>query len=163
MSRAPERLPIGPLWRQAELAWGVPAQGNRSKGTEAEAVFSASVLAVMCGTTARNVQRWKRDGVPVLWAERAAHTLGLTLHDLWPGRVADGDTDWKAAANCRGADPELFFPGRGDLDGLAAAKAVCAGCAVTGPCLAYALEHGEPGVWGGTSERERRRMRRAAS
>ncbi len=62
--------------------------------------------------------------------------------------------------SCRGVDPDIFFPDRGDS--LAPAKAVCAECIVRDECLEYALANGERfGVWGGTSERERRRIRRA--
>jgi WhiB family transcriptional regulator, redox-sensing transcriptional regulator len=60
---------------------------------------------------------------------------------------------------CRGADPDLFFPDRGES--LEPAKAVCAECVVRDECLEFALAAGERfGVWGGTSERERRRIRR---
>jgi WhiB family redox-sensing transcriptional regulator len=62
--------------------------------------------------------------------------------------------------SCRGMDPDVFFPDRGES--LAPAKAVCGECIVRDECLEYALDHGERfGVWGGTSERERRRLRRA--
>ena len=61
---------------------------------------------------------------------------------------------------CRGVDDDLFFPERGDS--TEEAKAVCAGCFLTEQCLEYALENGEKfGIWGGMSERERRRIRRA--
>lgn len=69
-------------------------------------------------------------------------------------------TPWMAEANCAGLDPELMFPGRGDTETLQAAKVVCAECPVKQQCLDYAIENGEHfGVWGGTSERERRRIR----
>lgn len=56
-------------------------------------------------------------------------------------------------------DTNLFFPSRGDS--CVAAKEVCAGCPVRQECLEFALAEREVyGVWGGTSERERRRMRR---
>ena len=62
--------------------------------------------------------------------------------------------------SCRGMDPEVFFPDRGES--LAPAKAICADCIVRDECLEYALDNRERfGVWGGTSERERRRLRRA--
>ena len=62
--------------------------------------------------------------------------------------------------SCRGMDPDVFFPDRGES--LSPAKAVCAECIVRDECLEYALDNGERfGVWGGTSERERRRLRRA--
>jgi WhiB family redox-sensing transcriptional regulator len=69
------------------------------------------------------------------------------------------DQSWQARANCAGVDPELFFPQRGAS--TREAKAVCGGCVVREDCLEYALANGEKfGIWGGLSERERRRVRR---
>ncbi|MFZ4515891.1 MAG: WhiB family transcriptional regulator [Acidimicrobiia bacterium] len=66
---------------------------------------------------------------------------------------------WQEQANCLGVDPDLFFPERGAS--TREAKAVCAGCEVRVDCLEYALANGEKfGIWGGLSERERRRLRR---
>lgn len=73
---------------------------------------------------------------------------------------------WRQRAACRLLAPEdrwIFWPGRGDGETVVAAKAVCATCPVSADCLAYAIEAGELGVWGGTSTRERRQMRRAAA
>lgn len=69
--------------------------------------------------------------------------------------------DWWRSAACQEADPELFFPvasqGPG-ADEIARAKAVCAGCQVRRECLQYALATRQLyGVWGGTTEDERRR------
>jgi WhiB family redox-sensing transcriptional regulator len=70
-----------------------------------------------------------------------------------------GERRWQENANCLGVDPDLFFPERGAS--TREAKAVCRGCEVRGDCLEYALAHGEKfGIWGGLSERERRRVRR---
>jgi WhiB family redox-sensing transcriptional regulator len=66
---------------------------------------------------------------------------------------------WQERANCLGVDPDLFFPERGAS--TREAKGVCRGCEVREECLEYALAHGEKfGIWGGLSERERRRVRR---
>lgn len=66
--------------------------------------------------------------------------------------------DWFRAAACKGMDPTLFFPERGEP--TAPAKQVCAGCEVREKCLEFALLTGEKtGVWGGVSEKERRRLR----
>lgn len=66
---------------------------------------------------------------------------------------------WQEMANCLGVDPDLFFPERGAS--TREAKDVCRGCVVQGECLEYALANGEKfGIWGGMSERERRRIRR---
>src|SRR5206468_8036062 len=69
-------------------------------------------------------------------------------------------TGWQDQANCMGVDPDLFFPERGAS--TREAKEVCRGCVVREDCLEYALANGEKfGIWGGMSERERRRIRRA--
>lgn len=70
-----------------------------------------------------------------------------------------GARDWQDEANCLGVDPDLFFPERGAS--TREAKEVCRGCVVRLDCLEYALVNGEKfGIWGGLSERERRRLRR---
>lgn len=69
------------------------------------------------------------------------------------------DPDWHDYANCLGVDPDLFFPERGAS--TREAKEVCRSCEVRHDCLEYALQNGEKfGIWGGLSERERRRIRR---
>jgi WhiB family transcriptional regulator, redox-sensing transcriptional regulator len=66
---------------------------------------------------------------------------------------------WRSAAACKGLDPQIFYPLEDDLDGEAAAKAVCEVCAVREACLEHALGRREKdGVWGGATERERRRI-----
>lgn len=66
---------------------------------------------------------------------------------------------WQNHANCLGVNPDLFYPERGES--TREAKAVCKACDVRPDCLEYALKGGEKfGIWGGTSERERRRIRR---
>ena len=79
---------------------------------------------------------------------------------LVQGVTAESDgRRWQERANCLGVDPDLFFPERGAS--TREAKAVCRGCEVRAECLEYALDHGEKfGIWGGLSERERRRVRR---
>ncbi len=64
---------------------------------------------------------------------------------------------WRTNAACRGLDPEIFYP-VSDED-AEAAKEVCNRCPVQGPCLEHALGLREKeGVWGGCTERERRRI-----
>jgi WhiB family redox-sensing transcriptional regulator len=66
---------------------------------------------------------------------------------------------WQRQANCMGVDPDLFFPERGAS--TREAKEVCRGCVVQEDCLEHALANGEKfGIWGGLSERERRKIRR---
>jgi WhiB family redox-sensing transcriptional regulator len=64
---------------------------------------------------------------------------------------------WMLDARCRGVAPTEFFPSDGS--GVERALRVCATCPVRAECLEYALEQRiEHGVWGGASERERRRI-----
>ena len=69
-------------------------------------------------------------------------------------------TDWRNYAACRDVDPDLFFP-LGTVGASVAqieqAKQICRTCPVSRPCLHWALENGDAGVWGGTTEDERRR------
>ena len=69
--------------------------------------------------------------------------------------------EWQDRALCAQTDPESFFPEKGGS--TREAKRVCGGCEVRAECLGYALEHDERfGIWGGLSERERRRLKRQA-
>lgn len=74
--------------------------------------------------------------------------------------------DWRDDAACLSVDPELFFPnmehrvgGRRQLTRESQdAIAICNGCSVQGDCLKWALEHGEVGIWGGTTTDKRRQI-----
>ncbi len=69
---------------------------------------------------------------------------------------------WRSQAACRGLDATVFFPDE-EGEASALAKATCASCAVQDNCLSYALSNREKaGVWGGATERERRRIIRQA-
>ncbi|MFE1440244.1 WhiB family transcriptional regulator [Streptomyces sp. NPDC058739] len=72
--------------------------------------------------------------------------------------------DWQDRAGCRHEDPDLFFPIGTSGPALLQtrqAKAVCGRCPVREPCLRFALRTAQgSGVWGGTSENERRLLRR---
>jgi WhiB family redox-sensing transcriptional regulator len=69
------------------------------------------------------------------------------------------DYSWMLRSKCRGADPAEFFPSDGV--GVEFAQRICGSCPVRVECLEYALKFRiEHGVWGGASERERRRILR---
>ncbi len=73
--------------------------------------------------------------------------------------LVDEDPGWRDKALCAQTDPELFFPEKGGS--TREPKRVCMGCSVKEECLEYALANDERfGVWGGLSERERRRLKR---
>ena len=72
----------------------------------------------------------------------------------------DTEHVWMLDGHCRGKEPSFFFPSDGV--GVDQARRVCANCPVKEPCLEYALRYRiEHGVWGGASERERRRILRS--
>lgn len=70
------------------------------------------------------------------------------------------DEDWYERALCPQTDPDAFFPEKGGS--TKEAKKICLGCPVKQQCLQWALDNDERfGIWGGLSERERRRLKRA--
>lgn len=83
---------------------------------------------------------------------------------MW-NRTVDWDSgDWRQVAACRSIEPDLFFPigtTGTSISQIDAAKAVCERCESTDQCLDFALAtNQESGVWGGTSEEERRKLRK---
>lgn len=73
--------------------------------------------------------------------------------------VFEADLSWQDLANCRGGNADLFFPERGAS--TRTAKGICKACVVREDCLEFAISNGEKfGIWGGLSERERRKIRR---
>ncbi|RZU31836.1 transcription factor WhiB [Blastococcus saxobsidens] len=83
--------------------------------------------------------------------------------EVWPETPAStaepaGEEAWRMDALCAETDPEAFFPEKGGS--TRDAKRVCTGCPVRAQCLEFALANDERfGIWGGLSERERRRLR----
>ena len=101
------------------------------------------VTSVLCGFTRNRMDEWEG---------------GLAM-DMVSLMYGPQERTWQTKANCMGVDPDLFFPERGAS--TREAKEVCRGCVVREDCLEYALANGEKfGIWGGLSERERRRLRR---
>lgn len=90
--------------------------------------------------------------------------LGRPQLSLVPDRIdaaaaTPEEDQWQERALCAQTDPEAFFPEKGGS--TREAKRICMGCEVRDECLDYALAHDERfGIWGGLSERERRRLKR---
>ena len=82
------------------------------------------------------------------------------VHDGFEIGADDAEeAGWQDRALCAQTDPEAFFPEKGGS--TREAKRVCLACEVKAECLEYALAHDERfGIWGGLSERERRRLKR---
>jgi WhiB family transcriptional regulator, redox-sensing transcriptional regulator len=123
------------------------------------------VLLRDLGSAGRDEHRHSRSN----WNETVSAEQGtsgsVTVTTEEPMYASAEETDersWQNYANCLGVDPDLFFPERGAS--TREAKEVCRGCVVREDCLEYALRNGEKfGIWGGMSERERRRIRRQRS
>ncbi|MEY2567524.1 MAG: WhiB family transcriptional regulator, redox-sensing transcriptional regulator [Actinomycetota bacterium] len=83
----------------------------------------------------------------------------------WSRSIDWDEEDWRDHAACRDTEPDLFFPVGTTgpaLEQIEAAKAVCRMCDSQAPCLEFALAtNQESGVWGATSEEERRKLRKA--
>ena len=84
----------------------------------------------------------------------SAHLLSLTI----------ASDEWRRTAACRDTDPDLFFPVGTTgpaIEQIENAKAVCRQCSAQTLCLEYAIDtNQDSGIWGGTSEEERRQIRR---
>ncbi len=96
-------------------------------------------------------------GMIMGWAENTERELDV-LADMFD--VAE-EQEWQERALCAQTDPEAFFPEKGGS--TREAKRICQGCEVRSECLEYALAHDERfGIWGGLSERERRKLKKRA-
>ena len=102
-------------------------------------------------------------GAPLIAAGSAGMGSTARAHlsvvpDLIENLTPD-DPQWQEHARCAQTDPEAFFPEKGGS--TREAKRICLGCEVRDACLEYALANDERfGIWGGLSERERRRLKR---
>jgi WhiB family redox-sensing transcriptional regulator len=97
----------------------------------------------------------------MLTESRRGGSVALT----WTRTIEWDCAEWRTRAACRDTDPDLFFPvgttGQA-VDHIEAAKSVCARCSAQPECLEFALTtNQESGVWGGASEEERRKLRKA--
>ncbi len=101
---------------------------------------------------------------PVLDLENAFTSARIERIDT--GGVRTTAMDWRHQAACRDVDPEIFFPIGTTGPALAqieAAQSICGTCAVQQECLEWAMETAQDaGIWGGTTEEERRELRRGA-
>ena len=95
------------------------------------------------------------------YSAEEAQALMEGIFDLGYAKASIEELRWQDFALCAQTDPDIFFPEKGGS--TREAKKVCQACPVRGECLEYALTHDERfGIWGGLSERERRKLRRRA-
>ncbi len=92
-------------------------------------------------------------------ARTSAQTHASNVLPIFGALEDEGPMGWQERALCAQTDPEAFFPEKGGS--TREAKKVCTGCDVRSECLEYALQNDERfGIWGGLSERERRKLKR---
>lgn len=100
---------------------------------------------------------------PVVTSKPPRRNL-VALAQYRPLQLTIERDDWRDVALCRDTDPDLFFPVGTTgpaIEQIENAKAVCHQCDAQAPCLEYALAtNQDSGVWGGTSEEERRQLRK---
>ena len=92
------------------------------------------------------------------------HELALTALDMTIMSIPmQNKSEWEDHAVCAQADPDLWFPdGEWESADVTHAKQICSGCPVMSQCLEFALTYPQAGIWGGTTESERRRMYRTS-
>jgi WhiB family redox-sensing transcriptional regulator len=143
----------------AERAGIVPGAAHRGESERGRIVMAEiSWLSDYVSATERSTDRTGAGAGPGIGqgfgqSQGIAGLLGIGL---------EGDAQsWQEQALCAETDPEAFFPEKGGS--TREAKKICTGCEVKAQCLEYALANDERfGIWGGLSERERRRLRRRA-
>jgi len=72
--------------------------------------------------------------------------------------VIEPDFSWREDANCKGKNPEVFMSSK--KEDIKIAKAICSGCIVVKECLNFALDNDEKGIWGKTTEKDRKAIKR---
>jgi len=96
------------------------------------------------------------------YSAEEAQALMEGIFDLGYAKASIEELRWQDFALCAQTDPDIFFPEKGGS--TRDAKRVCGVCPVREECLQYAMDNDERfGIWGGLSERERRRLRKQAS
>jgi WhiB family redox-sensing transcriptional regulator len=145
----------------AERFGTLPSTAHRDESERGRIVMAeVSWLSDYVGATERSADRFGAGA----GASQGINALGMAGQGiaglLGIGLEADAQS-WQEQALCAETDPEAFFPEKGGS--TREAKKICTGCEVKAQCLEYALANDERfGIWGGLSERERRRLRRRA-
>lgn len=104
----------------------------------------------------------RTESAPDRITEAPQDSVWLGIPSLIPTEQVEGELAWQVDALCAQTDPEAFFPEKGGS--TRDAKKVCSACHVKQECLDYALANDERfGIWGGLSERERRKLKKRSA
>lgn len=143
----PENLPVGTQRYNMHSAHYLEDQAD------------AFLAAAEAREKAKAPRQQAQKPVDIFSSEPEALSLWEAAAGLYSTEGEDGELAWQADALCAQTDPEAFFPEKGGS--TRDAKRVCNECPVREACLDYAMENDERfGIWGGLSERERRRLRK---
>lgn len=136
---------------------------GESTGDEQGTAFLAAAEAAEADSpvTALTEAPSRREG-PGPSVKEDSDSVWLGIPSLIPAEQIEGELSWQVDALCAQTDPEAFFPEKGGS--TRDAKKVCAACEVKQECLDYALGNDERfGIWGGLSERERRKLKKRSA
>lgn len=132
-----------------------PAKSNNEKGMRKNPKSNTSILSeYIVSSYSSDVKNSNIDEVKIKKSKKNSNMLKI-IH----GFEDISELNWQDDALCAQTDPEAFFPEKGGS--TRDAKKVCNSCSVKSQCLEYALSNDERfGIWGGLSERERRKLRK---
>lgn len=150
----------------ADPAAGEKLEHGKSLNDQATAFLAAAEAAEAAGAEntvtalSEAPSRRAESDTPASGAQ-VSDSVWLGIPTLVPAEQVEGELAWQVDALCAQTDPEAFFPEKGGS--TRDAKKVCGACNVKQECLDYALANDERfGIWGGLSERERRKLKKRA-
>lgn len=157
--QAAEKLEHGLSLEEQATAF-LAAQEDAETGGSVEADTSAGTVTALSEAPSRRTEHGA-EASQGAGASQDAGAVWLGIPTLMPAEQVEGELAWQVDALCAQTDPEAFFPEKGGS--TRDAKKVCAACTVKQECLDYALSNDERfGIWGGLSERERRKLKKRA-
>ncbi|TDS86471.1 WhiB family transcriptional regulator [Nesterenkonia aurantiaca] len=164
--QAAERLEHGKTLEDQATAF-LAAHEEAERRSEEDAAVTRSSVTALSEAPSRRTEAPAHElparatPAPETQSADSGRTTWLGLPALVPTEEIEGELAWQVDALCAQTDPEAFFPEKGGS--TRDAKKVCGACNVKQECLEYALGNDERfGIWGGLSERERRKLRKRA-
>ena len=153
-NRCVPQCPVAECWTGTTWADGLDFAPESRDSRRPVAIGFTPIGSVVVGADLTSRRCGDGSGWPELWSPHAPQPVPVPV----PERV-DMNPTWHSRAACRGLDPSIFYPPPEDEVDAEPAKAVCDQCPVREACLEHALALREKdGVWGGCTERERRRI-----
>jgi len=144
------QTPINQTWAEVRRQEAQQRTARKATAAGAGARAAVSSQAQVEARVKKEVKAQPRSSLNAVSSDELVDIFGLPE-----------EASWQERALCSQTDPEAFHPEKGGS--TREAKKICTGCEVRLECLEYALKHNERfGIWGGLSERERRRLKKRA-